>query len=123
MKYRGGETKYILKRALKGVIPDRVLNREKQGFGVPINEWMLDRLGGFFEDSLFSSALSRRELFDYEFVRNILQQHRRGRVDFSFFLWSLLNLSLWYDQWIEGSRPASEPPSMLAAEQGVAETV
>ncbi len=120
LKYRGGETKYILKRALKGVIPDRVLNREKQGFGVPINEWMLDRLGGFFEDSLFSSALTRRELFDYDFVKSILQQHRRGRVDFSFFLWSLLNLSLWYDQWIEGSRPASGPPSAMAAEQEVA---
>lgn len=97
LKYRGGETKYILKRALKGIIPDRVLQRPKQGFGVPINEWMLDRLGGFVENAIFNSALRRRELFDYDFIRVCLRDHRAGRANNSFFLWTLLNLSLWYD--------------------------
>jgi asparagine synthase (glutamine-hydrolysing) len=120
LKYRDGETKYILKRALRGIVPDRVLNREKKGFGVPINEWMLDRLGGFFEDSLFRSALRRRELFDYDFVGSILNQHRRRRIDFSFFLWSLLNLSLWYDQWIEGRAAAGSLSGEVQSEVAVA---
>src|SRR5205807_7725015 len=89
LKYHKGETKHILKRALKGVIPNRVLNREKKGFGVPINEWMLDRLGGFVEDALFNSSLRRRDLFDYDFVRRLLAEHRKGRVNYAFFLWSL----------------------------------
>jgi asparagine synthase (glutamine-hydrolysing) len=108
MKYRGGETKYILKRALRGIIPDRVINRKKEGFGAPINEWMLDRLGGFIEHTLMNSSLRRRELFDYDFIGRLLKEHRRGRVNYSFFLWSLLNLSLWHEQWIE-NRARVEP--------------
>ena len=102
LKLRNGTTKWILKEALRGVIPDRVIDRRKQGFGVPINDWMLKKLGTFVEDNLFHSSLRRRELFDYGFVRHMLDQHRAGRVNYSFFLWSLLNLSLWHDQWIEG---------------------
>jgi asparagine synthase (glutamine-hydrolysing) len=105
MKLRNGTTKWILKEALRGVIPDRVLNRRKQGFGVPINDWMLKKLGNFVEDNLFHSSLRRRELFDYGFIRHLLDEHRSGRVNYSFFLWSLLNLSLWHDQWIESGVP------------------
>ncbi len=102
LKYHNGQTKYILKEALKGVIPDSVLNRKKQGFGTPIHEWMFDRLGGFIEDSLFNSGLRRREFFDYDYISRLLSIQRAGPVNYSFYLWSLLNLSLWYDRWIEG---------------------
>jgi asparagine synthase (glutamine-hydrolysing) len=102
LKYRDGVTKHILKRALRGVIPDQVIDRKKKGFGAPINEWMLDRLGAFVEHSLFNSSLVRRELFDIDYIKSILAAQRSGKVNYSFFLWSLLNLNLWYEQWIEG---------------------
>ena len=102
MKYRNGETKWILKEALRGVIPESVLQRKKKGFGVPINEWMMKGLGGFVEDSLMNSSLRRRALFDYEYIKRLLDEHRTGRANYSFFLWNLLNLSLWHDQWIDG---------------------
>jgi asparagine synthase (glutamine-hydrolysing) len=108
MKYSKGETKRVLKRALRGVVPDRVLDRKKQGFGAPINEWMLGRLGAFVEDSLLNSSLRRRDLFDYEFIQRLLSEQRGGQANHSFLLWSLLNLSLWYDYWIEGGRAARE---------------
>jgi asparagine synthase (glutamine-hydrolysing) len=120
LKYHHGETKYILKRALEGVIPNQVLNREKKGFGVPLDEWMRGRFGGFVEESLASSKIRRRGLFDYGFVKHMLSEHQRGRANYSFFLWSLLNLSLWYDQWIEGPRPASEAVESTAAKEEVA---
>jgi len=101
LKYRDGETKYILRRALRGRIPDWVLDRPKKGFGVPIRDWMLGGLGRFVEHTLLNSALRRRELFDYTFVEDLLSKHRAGPVDYSFFLWTLLNLSMWYDRWIE----------------------
>lgn len=104
-KYRNGEKKYILKRALRGHIPDWVLNRKKKGFGAPINEWMLERLGGMIEQELFGSSLRTRQLFDYGFIARMLQQQRDRKLNNSFFLWALLNLSLWYDHWIEG-RPS-----------------
>lgn len=102
MKYSRGETKRVLKLALRGVIPDEVINRKKAGFGAPINEWMVGGLGGFVERSLMNSPLRRRELFDYDFIARLLKEHRSGRANHSFPLWSLLNLSLWYEQWIEG---------------------
>jgi asparagine synthase (glutamine-hydrolysing) len=113
MKYRNGETKWILKEALRGVIPDSILQRKKQGFGVPINEWMMSRLGGFVENSLLHSSLRRRELFDYQFIKRLLREHSTGKVNYSFFLWSLLNLSLWHDQWIDRATLA-EPVSAQA---------
>ena len=124
MKYHNGETKHILKRALRGVIPDRVIDRPKQGFGAPINEWMLDRLGRFVERALFDSPLRRRGLFNYEFIRDLIAKHRTGRVNYSFFLWNLLNLSLWYEFWIEGGparagieQPASARPALSSVSQ------
>jgi asparagine synthase (glutamine-hydrolysing) len=101
LKYRKGETKYILKRALEGVVPEAVLERKKRGFGAPIKDWLFDRMSNFVEEGLFNSALRRRELFDYDHIRRLLGEQRAGRVNYSFHLWSLLNLSLWYDRWIE----------------------
>ena len=103
LKLRNGVTKYILKQALGGQIPDRVIRRAKKGFGAPINEWMLDRMGNFVEHTLLNSPLRKRGLFDYDFIGRLLADHRAHRVNFSFFLWNLLNLNLWFEQWIDGS--------------------
>lgn len=113
MKYRNGETKWILKEALKGVIPDRILHRKKQGFGVPINAWMMNQLGSFVEDRLLNSSLRRRELFDYDFIKRLMHQHNTGKVNYSFYLWSLLNVSLWHDLWIDG-QSAPQPNAVHA---------
>lgn len=111
-KYRDGETKYILKRALGGVIPQKVLNREKKGFGVPLDEWMRGRFGSFVWEGLFGSSLRRRNLFDYGFVKDLLTEHQTGRTNYSFFLWTLLNLSLWYERWIEGGAAKPQAASL-----------
>ncbi|HLG15348.1 MAG TPA: asparagine synthase (glutamine-hydrolyzing) [Blastocatellia bacterium] len=120
LKYRGREKKHILKQALRGVIPDRVIDRKKKGFAAPINEWMLDRLGGFVEDALMGSALRERALFDYDFVGRLLKEQRAGRVNYSLFLWSLLNLSLWYDHWIAGSGTRANGPASTGVPERLA---
>ena len=85
MKFKNGETKHILKRALKGVVPDRVLARKKMGFGAPIKEWMLDRLGGFVEDAVINSSLGRRELFDYAFIEQDIARAPLGPCELLLF--------------------------------------
>jgi len=116
-KYRNRESKHILKRALEGVVPESVLQRKKKGFGAPMKEWMLDRLGSFVEDTLFNSKMRRLELFDYEFVRHLLDEHRSARANYGFFLWTLLNLNLWYDHWIEGSASGAEAVKQTAGHE------
>jgi asparagine synthase (glutamine-hydrolysing) len=108
LKYHKGETKYILKRALQGVISNRVLKREKKGFGVPLEEWMRGPFGRFVEENIMNSSLRQRALFNYEFVSHLISEHRTGRQNYSFFLWTLLNLTLWYERWIEGRSNTSQ---------------
>jgi asparagine synthase (glutamine-hydrolysing) len=102
LKYHNGQTKYILKKSLEGLIPDNIIYRRKQGFGLPIKEWFIDRMANFVEDALLRSPLRKRALFNYDYIKSLITAHRSGKVDYSFQLWSLLNLSLWYEHWIEG---------------------
>lgn len=102
LKYKNGQAKYILKKSLEGLIPDNIIYRKKQGFGLPIKQWFIDRMSNFIEDSLFRSPLRKRDFFNYDHIRTMIGAHSTGRVDYSFNLWCLLNLSLWYEHWIEG---------------------
>jgi asparagine synthase (glutamine-hydrolysing) len=112
MKVRDGQNKWVLKKALEGIVDDDLLYRPKQGFGLPINEWFITGMAPFVEHALFSSPIRKRGFFDYDFIRSIWQQHLSGRVNYSFNIWSVLNLSLWYEHWIE-RRPfgIAEPPA------------
>ncbi len=103
LKVEGTTGKHILKRALEDVLPHDLLYSPKRGFGAPINGWFRDDLGGWFNEHLSSSALRRRDFFDYGFIQRMLDEHRRHTRDWSFHLWGILNLSLWYERWIERS--------------------
>jgi asparagine synthase (glutamine-hydrolysing) len=103
VKVEGASGKHILKRALESILPRDLLYRRKRGFGAPIREWFKGSNGALFDDHLMNSPMRRRGFFDYRFVARLLEEHRRGAHDWSFHLWALLNLSLWYERWIERS--------------------
>jgi asparagine synthase (glutamine-hydrolysing) len=86
-KFRNGQTKYILKKALEPVLPKEVLYRSKQGFGVPIGQW--------FQESVFSPGVGGSALIDQGFVRARLDEHRAGRADQRAFLWNAWVLENW----------------------------
>jgi asparagine synthase (glutamine-hydrolysing) len=96
-----GTGKSVLKRALEKVLPHEVLYRPKRGFGAPIKQWFAGPTSEILVDRLFNSTLRKREFFDYSFVSQLFEEHRRGTRDWSFHLWCLLNLSLWYERWID----------------------
>lgn len=101
LKVEGRSGKHILKRALEEVLPKDLLYSAKRGFGAPVREWFRDGLGEWFDSHLMNSTMRRRDFFDYSFVARLLEEHRRGTHDWSFHLWALLNLSLWYERWID----------------------
>jgi asparagine synthase (glutamine-hydrolysing) len=103
LKVEGKTGKHILKRALEDVLPHDLLYSPKRGFGAPINGWFRNDLGEWFDGHLMNSAMRRREFFDYDFIARLLDEHRRNVRDWSFHLWGILNLSLWYERWIERS--------------------
>jgi asparagine synthase (glutamine-hydrolysing) len=100
-KVEGVSGKHILKRALEEVLPHDLLYQRKRGFGAPVREWFRESLGGWFDDHLINSTMRRRDLLDYGFVSRMLEEHRQRTKDWGFHLWALLNLSLWYERWID----------------------
>jgi asparagine synthase (glutamine-hydrolysing) len=92
-KTNGGTLKHILKQAVRGVIPDELIDRPKQGFGVPVHEWFLDRLGQRTRDEL-ASFCRDTELLDGDEVMRIVDEHRGPEA------WYLLNLALWWKEYI-----------------------
>ena len=101
LKVSGGSGKHILKRALEEVLPHDLLYNRKRGFGAPVREWFRSGLGDWFDSHLINSPMRRREFLDYEFVKRLLDEHRSKQKDWGFHLWALLNLSLWYERWID----------------------
>lgn len=101
LKVEGASGKHILKRALEDILPHDLLYSPKRGFGAPIKAWFRNRLGGWFDSHLMNSPMRKRDFLDYGYVARLLEEHRRGAHDWSFHLWCLLNLSLWYERWIE----------------------
>ena len=100
LKIKGTSGKHILKRALEKVLPADLLYRPKRGFGAPIREWFRGESSEVLGGLIMNSSIRRRELFDYAFIARLIDEHRRGARDWSFHLWALLNVSLWYDRWI-----------------------
>lgn len=101
LKVSGKTGKHILKRALESILPYDLLYAKKRGFGAPIREWFRTGLGETYSDGLMNSPIWKRDYFDRDFVAKMLFEHRAGRADWSFHLWALLNLSLWYEHWID----------------------
>jgi asparagine synthase (glutamine-hydrolysing) len=101
LKVEGESGKHILKRALEDILPHDLLYSRKRGFGAPIKAWFRNGLGEWFDSHLLNSRMRQRDFFDYAYIARLLDEHRRGAHDWSFHLWCLLNLSLWYERWIE----------------------
>jgi asparagine synthase (glutamine-hydrolysing) len=101
LKVEGTSGKHILKRSLEEILPRDLLYSRKRGFGAPVREWFRNALGDWFDSHLMNSTMRRRDFLDYEFVGQLLEQHRQGKQDWGFHLWTLLNLSLWYERWID----------------------
>lgn len=101
-KTKDGVAKYLLKKAVEGIIPDELIYRKKMGFGAPMADWLRGSFGERVERELFGSGLMRRGFFNHDYVRQLFANHRSKRHDTSLQIWTLYNLTAWYDYWIDG---------------------
>jgi asparagine synthase (glutamine-hydrolysing) len=102
MKLRRLTTKYILRRSMKGVLPEPILTRRKMGFPVPIGAWFRGAYRSVIDDFALSARSLERGVFDPAFVRNLVAEHQSGARDHSQRLWSLVNFEMWARQFIDG---------------------
>jgi asparagine synthase (glutamine-hydrolysing) len=104
-KLRGLTTKFLLKRALKGLLPDRILHRRKKGFGVPVGAWIRGPWRDLFRDVLGRDRLTRQGLLNPQAVARLLDEHLAGTHDHRKKLWNLFVLQIWHRTYMEGNAP------------------
>jgi len=92
-------TKRILKRALRGLVPQEVLGRPKKGFGIPVARWIRGQLRPLFEDLFSEKNLEESGLLQPAPARALLQRHLDGKADLRKPLWTLMMLLLWQRRW------------------------
>ena len=95
MKMRLGQTKVLLRRAMAGRLPDTVLRKPKQGFGMPMKHWLRGPLRELMTDVLSSEAVAREGYFRAQCVERWISEHLQGDADHSHRLWALLVFTLW----------------------------
>jgi asparagine synthase (glutamine-hydrolysing) len=105
-KISGARQKHVLKEAVSDLLPPFILDRRKQGFGVPIGSWFRGRLDDLFADTLLSARARERGLFQPGAVDRLVSQHRDGRRDHTLRLWLLVVLELWMRQYVDASASA-----------------
>jgi len=100
-KYRRGKTKWILREAMKGILPPSVLHAKKIGFNPPLPQWLNGELKPLISDLLSTRAVERRGIFRPQAVSTLLQDHFEHRRDNALKLWGLLMLEIWFRMYID----------------------
>jgi asparagine synthase (glutamine-hydrolysing) len=102
MKLRRLTTKHLLRRLMRGRVPDTVIDRPKQGFGAPMDAWFRGPLLRLAEQALDPAIVRAAGLLDAERTNIMLRQHLEGVEDHGNRLWSAVQLQLWHARWIDG---------------------
>jgi asparagine synthase (glutamine-hydrolysing) len=100
LKLRGLRSKWILKQALRGILPAEIVDRPKKGFGIPVARWFRGPLKELLLDTLNRDAVRRHGLFRWEPIQALLQEHLDGRADHRKELWTLFIFQRWHDAWV-----------------------
>jgi asparagine synthase (glutamine-hydrolysing) len=109
MKYRSGVGKYVLREAVKDILPAEILARPKQGFGTPMAEWLRGPFGEHAHATIRRSSLVERGAIRATPIDRIFAAHRSGRADWSYHLWNVYNVCAWHDRWVTGRDTDPEP--------------
>jgi len=106
LKVRGGQGKWLLRRVLHRYLPEKLFERPKQGFNVPIGAWLRGPLRDWAQDLLDASRIRSDGLLDSNRVESCWREHLSGQVDRARELWAILMVQVWLDA-------MRKPPSVL----------
>jgi len=112
-RLRGGTTKYLFKQAMRGILPDAIIDRQKHGFAVPMATWFRGELAEFARGLLLSQACRERGVFNPAQVERLLTLNARGR-DLDLQLWTMMSFELWCQRFLDPS-PRQQPAPVRPA--------
>jgi len=99
-KIRGRETKWILREAMKGILPEEILTRSKMGFPVPVGNWFRNEFKHIVDEYVLSERSLSRGIFQNDFVREIVRKHDAGE-NHDERIWFLVNFEMWQRRFID----------------------
>ncbi|OGX22435.1 MAG: asparagine synthase (glutamine-hydrolyzing) [Omnitrophica WOR_2 bacterium GWF2_43_52] len=100
-KMRNFVKKYILKKAVTGILPKENIVRKKMGFGMPVGNWFRGNMKEFLIETILSKRSCNRNYFNMSVISGMLQDHVKNKADYSLQLWSLLMLEMWHQRFID----------------------
>lgn len=95
-KVRGMTTKYLLKKAVAPYLPEYIMKRPKKGFGIPVAKWLRQEFRPVVDELLCQSFIEKQGIFQWEYVKNMLDEHMSARVDRRKELWTMLMFQWWW---------------------------
>jgi asparagine synthase (glutamine-hydrolysing) len=108
LKIRNGERKWILKQAMKDLLPETILNRKKEGFSIPMKNWLRRELQPLMRDLLSRECVTRRGLFDPDVVQQLMDDHVAGRENHAHTLFPLMVFERWASEHL--AKPVNPEP-------------
>lgn len=96
-KVKGGTGKWFFKRAMAGILDPEILNRQKQGFSIPIKNWLKGELKELMLETLSEKKISDLGFFNPGYVQTLIREHLQNRENHSHRLWALIQFHLWHD--------------------------
>ena len=108
VEFRGTTSKYLVKRHLERRLPAALVHRPKQGFSIPLAQWLRTDLRETASDLLLSERSRTRGYFETAGVRRLWDDHQRGTRNHSHRLWALMVLELWHRIFVDGQRTAPQ---------------
>ena len=115
MKLRGWTTKYVLREAMKGLLPEPILNRSKMGFPTPLGRWFRGEFRPMLDEFILGERTLARGLFQPDFLQRLVQEHAAGSADHTERLWTLVNFEMWQRQFLDGEPLTGKLPQIQAA--------
>ncbi len=101
LKLYNGTTKYILKKLAEKYIDKDIISRKKMGFGVPIAQWIRNELKDYVRDIILSETLSKRNIFNVNYINMLLEEHCNKNKDHSDRIWAIMCLELWFQKFYD----------------------
>jgi asparagine synthase (glutamine-hydrolysing) len=102
LKLHGWTTKYVLREAMKGLLPEAILRRRKMGFPVPLGRWFRSALRPLLDEFVTGRRAVARGLFQGNYLTRLVQEHMSGAADHTERLWALVNFEMWQRHFLDG---------------------
>ncbi len=99
-KVKGAVTKWFFKKAMEGILPDEIIYRRKEGFSIPIKNWLKNDLKDLMLEYLSEKRVKESGYFNYTYIRRMMDEHLGGKQNHAHRLWSLILFQLWREKYL-----------------------